>query len=151
MPTQLSKLLGELRWVEVVTDVATFTVAYYPDAMSLLQQVELQEQGEQIQALATSDPRAAANLIAEITCRVICDWDLEDDGEPIPLTPAAVATILPQWVFQAIMDSVGADRRARQEEKKALSVTSDAILPPTAKRAKSPNGTRTSAPQDTWA
>jgi hypothetical protein len=151
MPTQLSKLLGEMRWAEVVTDAATFNVAYYPDAMSLMQQVELQELGEQVQALAATDPRAAAQMIADVTCKVICDWDLVDGDKVIPLTAAAVAAILPEWVFRVIIETVAADRRARQEEKKVLSVTSDAISPPTGKRARSPNGTRISAPQDTWA
>ena len=89
--------------------------------------------------------------MGKLFCELVCDWDLVDGGKPLPLTPDIVAGRLPGPVFNAVMQAIGEDGRAEQEEKKALSATSVATSLPRGKRAKSRNGTRTSEQQNTWA
>ena len=151
MPTELSELLGNERWIEVQTDVANFNIAYRPSSATLIRQAKMQVRLAQMENLAENDPVAAATEMGDIVCDVVSNWDLEDDGEPVPLTPEVVAGLLPAWAFWAIINTIAAEGRAQEEEKKALSVTSDAILPRTGKRAKSQNGTRTSERRGTWA
>jgi hypothetical protein len=151
MPTELSELLGNERWIEVEIGGATFEVAYRPGSTSLRRQAEIQRQVRQMQAQTDMDEVAQAEQMGKLFCELVCGWDLEDGGQPLPLTVEVVAGRLPGPVFNAVMQAIGEDGRAQQKEKKALSATSDATYPPRGKRAKSPNGTRTSEPLDTWA
>lgn len=151
MPVELSDLLGDERWVAVQVGNATFNVAYRPSATSLRRQAELQKRQRVLANSSTLDEVEQANEIGAIFCEMISAWDLVDGGVPLPLTPEVVTRTLPGAVFEAIMAAVGADGKAAQEEKKVLSATSGAGLPPRDKLASAPNGMHPSAPQSSWA
>jgi hypothetical protein len=65
-----------------------------------------------------SDEVAQARQSGKLFCEMISDWDLEDGGKPLPLTPQVVAERLPRPVFNAILAAISEDGRAQQEEKK---------------------------------
>jgi hypothetical protein len=150
MPVELSELLGNERWIDVEVGQVVFSVAYRPGATSLMRQADIQRQIREMSA-QDMDEVTQAKQSGKLFCEMVCGWDLEDGGKPLPLTPDVVAGRLPGSVFNAILAAISEDGRAQQEEKKVLSVTSDAGLVVRGKRANTRNGTPISEPRGTWA
>jgi hypothetical protein len=151
MPIELSELLSDERWVEVPIGESVLNVAYRPNATSLLRQAEIQRHIREMQGQSDADEVAQAQEMAKVFCEMVCDWDLTEQGKPLPVTPEIVAGRLPPLIFSAIMTAIGEDGRAQQEEKKVSSVTSDAGSLPKGKRVTARNGIPTSEPRGTWA
>jgi hypothetical protein len=151
MPIELSELLSDERWVEVQIGASILNVAYRPNATSLQRQAEIQRHIREMQSQSDTDEVAQALDMAKVFCEMVCDWDLIDQGKPLPVTPEIVAGRLPPLIFSAIMTAIGEDGRAQQEEKKVLSVTSDVSSRPKGKRVSAQNGTQSSEPAGTWA
>lgn len=149
----LSSLIANKCWVDVEVEGGTFKVAYRPGGMSLMHQAELLDRVEQLQARTDMSKAEQARNLAELTCEVIVDWDLTDNGEPLPLTPDTVAKIIPGTWTMPIVNAVMKDGGPNQdeEEKKQLSATSVDGLPQAGKREVARNGIRQFEPRGTWA
>lgn len=151
MPVELSDLLGNECWVEVVVAGGTFRVAYKPETTSLMRQAEMQKHMRDLQARNDMDEVQQVTEIAKTLCEVVTNWDLTRDGQPLPITPEVVAKSIPGAWINTIMAAIRDDRDASLEEKKRLSATSGAGLPTAARLESVPTGILSSAPRDTWA
>ncbi len=151
MPVELSDLLIDECWIAVEMEGGTFNIAYRPGMTSLYDIARVQKQIRLSQTQGDIDEEEQAEQMGEVFCEMVCDWDLTHQGQPLSITPEFVTRRLPAQFFNAIMTAISADRTAREEEKKVLSVTSDATLPPMGKLATVRNGTSSSEPRSTWA
>jgi hypothetical protein len=83
---------------------------------------------------------------------MICNWDLEDKGKPLPITPDVVDTFcLPGLSSTPSWRRLAGYAQREQDEKKLSNVTSDAGSPRAGKRENARNGTSPSERRATWA
>lgn len=151
MPVELSELLNDERWVEVEVGSTVLNIAYRPGATSLHRQAAMQKMVRQLGAQEDTDETEQAEQMGAIFCEMVCAWDLTDQGKPLAITPEIVTKRLPGAIFNAIMQAIGEDGQAQQEEKKALLTTSATGSSARGRRANAQSGTRTSAPPGSWA
>lgn len=152
MPVELRDLLSNKRWVEVEVSGHTINVAYHPSATSLRRQAELQKRLRELQAAdaADVDELEATREGAQIFCEIVCDWDLTNNGQTLPIEVEVVID-LPGIVVNTIMETVRADSATSDAQKKLQSVTSGAGLPQEVRSAVAQNGISSSEARGTWA
>jgi hypothetical protein len=151
MPVELRDLLGDKRWIEVQLPKGSFRVAYNPGAISLRRQAEIEKSMREMRTTGTQDELELVNNVGRVLCDMVVDWDLSQDGRPLPIT-VDVACSFPFFMFTAIMQAITEDGLGNNsEEKKVLVPTSGTILRPTASWEPTPNGTPSSEQRGTWA
>lgn len=150
MPVELSDILGNKRWVEVELGEHILKVAYRPGSSSLMQQAEIQRKLRELQNAKEADEVALVKSMASVFCEIICDWDLVNKGQPVPINVTTVSA-LPGVIYNAAMNAVIADGKVKAEGKKPLSETSsDGSQPPT-RQAVAQNGISPYEQPATWA
>ncbi len=150
MPVELSDLLSNKRWVEVPVGEHVMRVAYKPGTTSLRRQAQLQRQMRELQAAEDTDEESMVENVAQVFCEIVCDWDLTENGRPLPVNVVTVGN-LPGIVYNAIMDAINADGGSSAEEKKAQKVTSAAGSAQEGKSVPVLNGLPSSEMRGTWA
>lgn len=148
---ELSALLANKRWVEAEFNDIVFKVAYRPGSMSLMAQADLQGKIMSLQNNQEIGLHEQMVKLGEIFCDVVCDWDLTDNGRPVPITVEAVTSILPGAAIVDALNAVTNDGNTGKEEKKVQSVRSGAGLPVAVRQAVAPNGIPLSEEPGTWA
>lgn len=148
---ELSALLANERWVPVEFNNITFQVAYRPGSTSLKRQVQLQKRLRALQGQENADEEEQVLAAASILCELVSNWDLTENGQPLPVTADVIANKLPGAAFSAIMNAVTSDGNMSEGEKKVQKPTSDAGYQAEDKAELALNGTGSYVPRGTWA
>lgn len=146
----LNEIVADERWIPVEIWRHTIMVAYRPGKTSLQRQAEIQREMREMQADPEVDEVEAARRGAEILCELVSDWDLTDNGRPVPLTSDALMRV-PGPFFYAIMGAIGSDGENIANEKKASKSNSAAGSRQGGKQAPAQAGIPSSEPRGTWA
>lgn len=148
---ELSALLANERWVPVEFNEITFRVAYRPGSTSLKRQVQLQKRLRTLQGQDNADEEEQVLAAAGILCELVSNWDLTENGHPLPVTAEVVAARLPGAAFSAIMNAITGDGSMSDGEKKAPKPILGDGSPKGGKPEPVLNGTGQYVPRGTWA
>lgn len=146
----LSALLANKRWVDCDADGFEFKVAYRPGMTSLKRQAELQRELRSLQSATDMDELEAVTRVAQVMVEMVCDWDLTNEGQPIPITVGTIIE-LPNVIYNAIQQGINDDGKVTAEEKKASLPTSVATSMKAERSAVAQNGIPQLEQRGTWA